>query len=182
MRYLFALLFLFCTFAAHADTFAYLSNGTSCGGAPLTSTVAVTPRVNFSVCLISNERLCGLTYRFRPDTLLPAGARLRINSVTHGTTFLDIIQPEKVYPYYVTQETSTDLGAVVFDTNLPAEPGAGILVATYNLSVLGSKPGTLYSLALDKISSVAVDIDGACGRSQGPKEVPVFAAYTVVKR
>lgn len=161
---------------------AFLSNGVTCNGAPVATSTAVTPRFNVSVCVTHDVPLCGITYRLRPDTL----GTMRINTRTPGPHFDDPTQAI-VLPRTIVHETAGDWGATLSGF-VPVAPGTKRLVATYNITVLGSKPDTSYGFSLDPISQVTIDPNGRCGLANPGERPPPFtevllpAAHFILKK
>lgn len=147
---------------------AFLSNGITCNGGPAASSTATTPRFNVSLCLTHDVPLCGISYRFRPVT----PGTLRINGRIDGPHFPEISQA-LVWPRTIAPVMEDWGGTIAGYTPLP--PGTKRLVATYSVTVLGSKPGTSYTFELDPAySQVAVDPNGQCGRVGEKDQPPVI--------
>lgn len=164
---------------------AFLSNGITCSRPPVATTSATTPRFNFSLCINTDAPLCGISYRFAPVNT--AGATLRINSRVQNPAFGDPIRAT-AFPVSLFDAATLDLGA------LGKLPPGSYLVATYNVSILGSKPATNYSFALAPVSAIAVDAAGSCGALIGgkganrfdpisiPGDAPIAGSFTVKKK
>lgn len=131
---------------------ASLRNGTTARGKAFANTVAKTPRVKVSLWIMSDEPLLGITYRFTRDK---AHGTLRINSRSIGPAFDDTTQAI-AFPRVITPEQEGDWGGTVVVGALP--PGL-YKVATFDITVLGSKPATEYGFWLDSISMVALPDD-----------------------
>jgi len=148
---------------------AFLSNGVTCNGGAVANSTATTPRFNVSVCITHDVPLCGITYRLRR---LGSGGTLRINTRTDGPHFPEIPQA-MVWPRVIAADTTGDWGGGVLGF-APIPPGTRRLVATYNVTVLGSAPGTSYSFGLDPVSQVAIDPNGQCGFVTTKAEPPLI--------
>lgn len=168
-----------------------LANGITCAGGNVATSTATTPRFNVSVCVTSDVPWCGLSYRFER---INADGTLRINSRTLAVATDANAGVALVFPFAI-GANSTDLGATK-DPHGPLPAGTKIRVATYNLTVLGSKPATDYRFRLDASAMVAVDPRGSCGALTGgadkdphrfdplslPADAPVAAEFTLRKK
>lgn len=156
----------------------FLSNGITCGGAPVANSTATTPRFNVSVCLTSDVPVCGITYRFQR---INAAGKMRVNSRDQvpGWDLNDAAQP---FPFVIGSAslppTQRDLGFTMIDPRVPVPPSVKRRLATYNISVLSSQPATSYSFRLDDASIVAIDPDGRCGAL--PDGFEKYKSYPVV--
>jgi len=172
-----------------------LANGITCAGGNVATSTATTPRFNVSVCVTSDVPWCGLTYRFERIAVGNiADGTLRINSRTLAVATDANAGVALVFPFAI-GANGTDLGATK-DPHGPLPAGTKIRVATYNLTVLGSKPATDYRFRLDASAMVAVDPAGSCGALKGggdkdptrfdpvsmPGDAPVAAEFTLRKK
>lgn len=134
-----------------------LSNGTTCGGKNYATSSATTPNFNVSVCVTSDVPWCGMTYYFER---VGTGGTLRINKRTDFFP-VDYADEGALFPQTITT-LKKDLGFVWVDPKGFA-PVTKLKVATYNITVLGSKVGTTYKFKLGDQSMVATDPIGSCG-------------------
>lgn len=161
----------------------FLSNGITCGGPPVANSSATTPRFNFSVCMTSTEPICGITYAFER---IGANGTMRVNSRDQPAGG-DVTDPAQVFPFVIPAPggaiTHLDLGGTVDSAPIPGQSNARL--ATYNVTVLGSKPATSYSFRLSASSMVAIDADGACGNARPSRPIidrPIAAGFTLKKK
>lgn len=150
----------------------FFSNGITCGNPPVSNSSATTPRFNASLCVKSDVGLCGITYRLAPVT--EAGL-MRVNSRKIGPAFGDTTQ-EIAFPRPIARETSGDWGGTYLTG--PTPPGTH-LIATYNVTVLNSKPATNYAFKLDPISIIIPDPGKACGINAIDRSVPNWQTLPV---
>lgn len=168
---------------------AFLSNGVTCAGKPHATSSAVTPTFKVSLCIESTKPICGLTYRFaRVGSSGDISVKSRVAAIVE-----DVTAPEQAWPFSIAAGTHRDLGFTLVDLTRPI-PAGRHLIATYSMSVRGSKPATAYRFQLDPGSQADLDIDGRCGLdpagtppdSQRPPAprliVPIAAAFSLNKK
>lgn len=176
-------------FDANASITAFMSNGTTCNGTPIATSTAITPSFKVSLCITSTEPICGYTATLqRNDT---AGI-VRVKSLYASHQNLDWTHVT-TYPYDITSANQFDIGATTLDRN-PIPAGVKILLATYSMSVIGSKPATNYGFRLGSQSVVITAPQNQCAKMIGGKdknrfdfielsgELPISATFTLKKK
>lgn len=177
---------------APAAVTAFLSNGKTCNGGAMATSTAVTPNFHVSVCVTTTTPWCGITYQFER---IGSGGTLNVKSRTALGVATDLVSAPK-FPFAIPPMgvvNHPDLGALRSPRGA-LDPGVRILVATYNISVLASKPATDYVFRLSTSSAIADDPLGSCGALKGgkgpdrfdpislPADVPIAATFTLRKK
>ncbi|HEX4858463.1 MAG TPA: putative Ig domain-containing protein, partial [Usitatibacteraceae bacterium] len=164
--------------SSEAAITAFLSAGTTCGGANSTSYATSGPAIKVSLCVsATTEPLCGTSYRFVSAN---AGENGRFNITARAMdpayNFSNVAV--LTLPVVINDTASGDLGAGT-PTNLPVAPASNQLIATLDFSPQATATATSYVISLDGgFSSAVVDADGTCGGGLPTTSSPLAASFT----
>ena len=164
--------------AQAAVTSVFFSAGAGCSGASSASFSPGGAPVQVSLCMTTTAptATCGHTIVLQ-SAVNESGRFFATAPVTLGSNYSDPNNEVSLLPLAINNPpTIADFGGT---SSAPVAPAANQLLATFNLSPQSSATATSYSISLNSVSTVAVDVDGTCGATNAPTDTPIAATFSL---